>query len=241
MAYSPDIEAVFKEYTNASYYNHVLKGHHRDAFFTSAYILSQEYNALDNTFTDKINGHYQYPIGGGQKQKAATHNAYLHLTRYLSAVYNVMESITLSIASAANEDPQRLSIRPSFSPHLSRWDHPTKTGKQPIQGLSDKAIGTFLYLIGIRNVVIHGSLNSFNIDITQNGSYVLITINPRKMDNDSALREYSTSHPSATYSFTDQYFRFEKNGQKVNHPVDYILSDHGQYLFPFVKDFGTKL
>lgn len=241
MSYSPDIKSVYEKYTNEKYYNNSLAGTPDTAFSRSSYVLLEEFASLQSEFTLNTNGHAQFPVSG-QSVDEARSDAYVYLSRYLSALYNTTESIEWTFAQSAGVPPGDVHLRPDLQHPQSRWDNSQKQGKSNPRSLPDPVIGSFLYLIGIRNIVIHSSLSSVAFKHKQNPSRLLVQLDPSKMDNDPSLRDVDGGfRKQYTFSPTDQYLRFEKDYQKVKHPIDYILADHQQYILPYLKEIASKL
>lgn len=241
MSYSPDIKSVYEKYTGKTYYNYSLAGTPDTAFSHSSYILFEEFASLQSAFSLNINGHRQFPVSG-QSVDDARSNAYVYLSRYLSALYNTTESIEWTLAQAAGVSPDDVHLRPDLQDPQSRWDHSQKQGRSNPSSLADPVIGSFLYLIGIRNVVIHSSLSALSFKHKPNPSRLLVQLEPSKMDNDPSLRHVDGGFRNQyTFSPTDQYLRFEKDYQKVKYPIDYILNDHQQYILPYLKEIASKL
>jgi hypothetical protein len=241
MAYSPDIKSVYEKSTGKKYYNHSLAGTPSIAFTRSSYVLFEEFLALKSEFSLQHNGHTHYPISG-QSVDDARSDAYLYLSRYLSALYNTTESIEWTLAQAAGKSPDDVHLQPDLQHPQSRWDSSRQQGKSNPSSLPDPVIGSFLYLIGVRNVIIHSSLRALTFKHHTNPSRLLVELDPSKMDNDPSLRHVDAGHRGKyTFSPTDQYLRFEKNFQKIKHPIDYILADHQQYILPYLKEIAAKL
>lgn len=241
MSYSPDIKSVYEKYTNQTYYNNSLAGTPETAFSRSSYVLFEEFVSLQSSFSLNKNGHVQFPVSG-QSVDEAKSDAYVYLSRYLSALYNTIESIEWTFAEAAGVAPDDVHLRPDLQHPQSRWDNSQKRGKSNPGGLPDPVIRSFLYLIGIRNIVIHSALSALNFKHKQSPSRLLVQLEPSKMDNDPSLRHVDGGHRGKyTFSPSDQYLRFEKNYQKVKHPIDYILDDHQQYILPYLKQIASKL
>lgn len=241
MSYSPDIKSVYEKYTEKTYYNHSLAGIPDTAFSRSSYVLLEEFVSLQSAFSVNINGHTQFPVSG-QSVDDARSDAYVYLSRYLSALYNTTESIEWTFAQAAGVSPDDVHLRPDLQHPQSRWDTSQKQGKSNPSSLPDPVVGSFLYLIGVRNVVIHSSLSALTFEHKQNPSRLLVQLEPSKMDNDPSLRHVDGGfRKQYSFSPTDQYLRFEKDYQKVKHPIDYILADHQQYILPFLKEIASKL
>lgn len=241
MSYSPDIKSVYEKYTGKTYYNHSLAGTPDTAFSHSSYVLLEEFVALQSAFSLHINGQAQFPVSG-QSVDDARSEAYVYLSRYLSALYNTTESIEWTFAQAAGVPPDDVHLRPDLQHPQSRWDKSQKQGRSSPSSLPDPVIGSFLYLIGIRNVVIHSSLNALTFKHKQNPSRLLVQLEPSKMDNDPSLRNVDGGfRKQYTFSPTDQYLRFEKDYQKIKHPIGYILADHQQYILPHLKETASRL
>jgi len=241
MSYSPDIKSVYEKYTGKTYYNHSLAGTPDTAFSRSSYVLLEEFASLQSVFSLNTNNHAQFPVSG-QSVDDAKSDAYVYLSRYLSALYNTTESIEWTFAQAAGVPPDDVHLRPDLQFPQSKWDNSQNQGKSNPTSLPDPVIGSFLYLIGIRNVVIHSSLTALTFKHKQNPSRLLVQLEPSKMDNDPSLRHVDGGFRNQhTFSPTDQYLRFEKYYQKVKHPIDYILADHQQYILPYLKEIASKL
>ncbi|MGZ0748583.1 hypothetical protein [Haloparvum sp. AD34] len=241
MSYSPDIKSVYEKSTAKKYYNHSLAGTPDTAFSRSSYVLLEEFAPLQSAFSLNINGHAQFPVSG-QSVDDAKSDAYVYLSRYLSALYNTTESIEWTFAQAAGVPPDDVHLQPDLQHPQSRWNKSQKQGQSNPSSLPDPVIGSFLYLIGIRNVVIHSSLGALTFEHKQNPSRLLVQLEPSKMDSDPSLRHVDGGFRNQyTFSPTDQYLRFEKNYQKIKHPIDYILADHQQYILPYLKEIASKL
>lgn len=241
MAYSPDIKSVYENSTGKKYYNHSLAGTPDTAFSRSSYVLLEEFTALQSEFSLQHNGHAHYPVSD-QSVYDARSDAYVYLSRYLSALYNTTESIEWTFAQAAGVSPENVHLQPKLQHPQSRWDNSQKQGKSNPSSLPDPVIGSFLYLIGIRNVIIHSSLRALTFEHLKNPSRLLVQLDPSKMENDPSLRSVDAGfRKNYTFDPTDQYLRFEKDHQKVKHPIDYILADHPQYILPYLKEIASKL
>ena len=114
MAYSPDIKSVYENSTGKKYYNHSLAGTPDTAFSRSSYVLLEEFTALQSEFSLQHNGHAHYPVSD-QSVYDARSDAYVYLSRYLSALERVIESLPREAAGFGNcvqqyQRPARRSI-----------------------------------------------------------------------------------------------------------------------------------
>lgn len=241
MSYTPSISNLYNQCTNSTYRNHILKGCGRDAFFGAIYTLRKEYDVLEAKFTQVSNisdNRYYYTVPKGSVNKPRF-RAQMLLSRYLSAIYRVIEVIKFCLATSARVPPNKIDLHPPMSPTLSRWDRSSQTGKQPWMQACDDVLTRFTYLRGIRNAAVHGSLNGFNHHYNKSDNRILISIKPNEFDKDQALIGHSP--PNTNYSFSDTYLRFETDTDEALHPLDNIFEYHNSIIDPFVKKFANEL
>lgn len=129
-----------------------------------------------------------------------------------------------------------VDLRPPF-PTVGEWTPQTNGNLHPNQ-LSDEVLHSFLFLTGIRHVVTHATLNAFNIacKTDQYGQErVIVEFDPSAADSDPAVKGVYDSNGTQR-SFSDSYLRYEQDFHTVTHPIDYIQTNHHDYILPFFND-----
>lgn len=234
MGYQPSVRDVYEHYTDSDYRNNSLLGCRRETFVEAAYRLNQEYVGLETAF-DPVgaDGHYGYVVQDGDDRPVL--RAHTLLSRYLSAVYRVIEAMRVCLSTATGEPMSSIRLHPETRSALSRWD---SGGQQPESHVCDKVMARFTYLRGVRNAVVHGSYDCF--DAEQTTDWVVVSLNPDTLDDDSALSGYDPDHEPTTYTFTDTYLRFEDETE-ARYPVDNVVKYHRSVVFPFVRAFENEL
>jgi hypothetical protein len=234
MSYSPDFGSVYTAVTSQQRLrNQTFASVNTDPVIRAQQVLDIEFNCARNTFTGSLNGQATRPKNQSESDFVATGSAYVHLFRYLSALYSLTESIELIIEQASGES--NIDIRPPFPP-VGGWNG--TTGSLQPTGLNDEVLRPFLYLVGLRHVVTHATLDAFNLDCetdSHGDEHVVIEFSPSITDSDPAVQGVNDSTGSQR-CFTDSYLRYEQNLNHVEHPIDYILHNHTKFILPFLSD-----
>lgn len=234
MSYSPDFGSVYTAVTSRQRLrNHTFASVDTDPVIRAQQVMDIEFNRARNTFSDTLNGVTTQPKTQSESDFVATGDAYVQLFRYLSALYSLTEAIELIIEQASGES--NIVIRPPF-PSVGGWNGTNGT-IQPT-GLTDEVLRPFLYLVGLRHVVTHATLDAFNLDCktdTQGDEHVVIEFSPSTADADPAVQGVR-DRTGSQRCFTDSYLRYEQNLNHVEHPIDYILHNHSKFILPFLND-----
>lgn len=235
MNYEPSVEAVYEACTESSYYNHRLRGCREETVLGAIYQLGQEYDGICRNFEQVSNDRYTYIADINTDRPRI--RARIFLSRYLSAVYRLIEAIRVCFSSAAGEPFEEIKLRPPMSSALSRWDG--DGGREDWSRACDEVMTRLTYLRGLRNAVVHGTNDGFDAEHDEETGVVL-SVSPSELDDDPALRGRDRDgEPS--YSFTDTYFRFEETRDEAVYPVDNIMRYHEEIIFPFVRAFEGEL
>ncbi len=236
MKYEPSVEAVYEACTESSYDNHRLRGCREETVLGAIYQLGQEYDGICRNFEQVSNDRYRYIADINADRPRI--RARIFLSRYLSAVYRLIEAIRVCFSSAADEQFEGIKLKPDMHGR-SRWDGDGGSQGENWDWLCDKVMTRFTYLRGLRNAVVHGTNDGFDAEHDEETG-VLLSVNPSELDDDPALRG-SNRNGNRKYSFTDMYFRFEKTREEAVYPVDNIMKYHEEIIFPFVQAFGDEL
>lgn len=240
MNYEPSVRRVYEQCTDSEYRNNSLRGCRHETFLESVYRLNLEYEGLREAFDpvedhDYDHEHYVYVVDDAEESPKL--RAHTLLTRYLSAVYRVIEAIKVCLSTATGESPSEIDLHPETTSALSRWDD-GDGGRQPKEQACDEVLTRFTYLRGVRNAVVHGTYACF--DTERDGDTVVVALDPTGLDDDPALSGYDPDTEPATYSFTDTYLRFEDRTEAV-YPVDNVFQYHRDVVFQFLKTFEDEL
>lgn len=239
MSYSPDFASVYTAVTSSqSLRNHTFASVNTDPVIRAQQVLDIEFNEVSIMFSSKLNGVATRPKKQSENDLVATGNAYVQLFRYLSALYSLTESIELIIERASGES--NVDIRPPF-PSTGGWNGVNGT-LQP-GGLTDEVLRPFLYLVGLRHVVTHATLNAFNLDCrtdSKGNEHVVIEFSPSNADSDPAVQGVRDSTGSQR-CFTDSYLRYEQDLNHVKRPINYIFHNHTKFILPFLKDMMNHI
>lgn len=239
MSYDPSVEAVYDQYTDSKYYNNILQDCREETVLSAIYQLGQEYDGLCRRFKQtESDSRYGYDVD--MNENRPTIKSRILLSRYLSAVYRVIESVRVCLSVAAGEPLERIKLRPPMTRARSRWDG-NDGGREKWSRPCDKVMTRLTYLRGLRNAVVHGTNDGFDAEHDEEIGRVVLSVNPSELDDDPALRGRDRDHEPASYSFTDTYFRFEKNKHEAVYPVDNIMKYHDKVIFPFVRAFEKEL
>lgn len=234
MSYTPDFASVYTSVTSQQRLrNHTFASVNTDPVIRAQQVLDVEFNSVRHTFTDKLNGIATRPMNQSESNFDATGSAYVQLFRYLSSLYSLTEAIELVIEQASGE--RHVDIRPPF-PSVGAWNG--TNGSLSPTGLTDQVLRPFLYLVGLRHVVTHATLDAFNLNCetdSQGDNHVVIEFSPSIADSDPAV-EGVTDSTGSQRCFTDSYLRYEQNLNHVEHPIDYILHNHTKLILPFLND-----
>lgn len=236
MKYEPSVEAVYEACTESSYDNHRLRGCREETVLGAIYQLGQEYDGICRNFEQVSNDRYRYIADINADRPRI--RARIFLSRYLSAVYRLIEAIRVCFSSAAGEPFEGIKLQPPMSGAFSRWDD-DDGGREDWNRPCDKVMTRLTYLRGLRNAVVHGTNDGLDAEHDEETG-VLLSVNPSELDDDPALRGRDRNG-KPSYSFTDTYFRFEKTREEAVYPVDNIMNYHEEIIFPFVQAFGDEL
>lgn len=237
MDYDPSVAAVYEQYTGMSDWDDdPLRGCRRETVVSAIYELGREYDGLRASLEPtRDTERYGYVDDGEPRPRL---EARILLSRYLSAVYRLVEAIRVCLSMAADEPLERIRLYPPMHSDRSRW-HPNTGGGQPWADACDEVMTRLTYLRGLRNAVVHGTNDGFDARRDSATGLIVCSVNPSAFDRDPAL--HGSRVGSADYSFSDTYFRFERSREEAVYPLDNVVCYHEDVLFPFVRAFEDEL